>query len=120
MSNRWHALVLGACQSPAPNDVTPVGRPACAGIAWRLSMAPRHRPIRRGARLKPLVAIAAAHFALIAPATVHAVTSWPVSNCLDDGSAGSLRWVIANEAQDPDVLDLSNLACSKITLSNPM
>jgi hypothetical protein len=41
----------------------------------------------------------------------------PVTNCLDDGSAGSLRQVIAG-AIDGDVIDLSALTCSTITLQS--
>ena len=41
----------------------------------------------------------------------------PVTNCLDDGSAGSLRQVIAG-AIDGDVIDLSALTCSAITLQS--
>lgn len=40
----------------------------------------------------------------------------PVTNCLDDGSAGSLRSVLATAAEG-DVVDLSALACSTITLT---
>jgi hypothetical protein len=41
----------------------------------------------------------------------------PVTNCLDDGSDGSLRQVIAG-AIDGDVIDLSALTCSTITLQS--
>ncbi|WP_440222723.1 IPTL-CTERM sorting domain-containing protein [Dokdonella sp. MW10] len=40
----------------------------------------------------------------------------PVTSCADDGSAGTLRDVIAN-AVDGDVVDLSALTCSSITLT---
>ncbi len=40
----------------------------------------------------------------------------PVTSCADDGSAGTLRSVLASAA-DGDTLDLSALACSTITLT---
>ncbi len=40
----------------------------------------------------------------------------PVSNCLDDGSAGTLRSVLAGAAEG-DVVDLSALTCGTITLT---
>ncbi len=40
----------------------------------------------------------------------------PVTSCADDGSAGTLREVITN-AVDGDVVDLSALTCSTITLT---
>jgi len=40
----------------------------------------------------------------------------PVANCLDDGSAGSLRVVLAGAAED-DIIDLGALTCSTITLT---
>ncbi len=40
----------------------------------------------------------------------------PVTSCLDDGSAGTLR-AVAALAQENDTIDLSQLACSTITLT---
>jgi len=41
----------------------------------------------------------------------------PVTNCLDDGSPGTLRSVV-NGAASGDVVDLSGLVCSSITLTS--
>jgi hypothetical protein len=45
----------------------------------------------------------------------HAATL-PVTNCADDGSPGTLRSVV-NAAANGDIVDLTQLACSKITLT---
>jgi hypothetical protein len=41
----------------------------------------------------------------------------PVTSCLDDGSPGTLRSVVASAAEN-DTVDLSQLACSTITLAS--
>ncbi|HEY6940345.1 right-handed parallel beta-helix repeat-containing protein, partial [Dokdonella sp.] len=56
-----------------------------------------------------------AHAAVRSPAAPRGATL-PVTNCLDDGSAGSLRSVLAGAAEG-DVVDLSALTCSTITLT---
>ena len=43
-------------------------------------------------------------------------TTWPVTNCADDGSVGTLRGVVAAAASG-DTIDLSQLNCSTITLT---
>ncbi len=43
-------------------------------------------------------------------------TVLPVTSCADDGSPGTLR-AVAAEAIDGDTIDMSGLACSKITLA---
>lgn len=48
-------------------------------------------------------------------ATVVPANTIPVTNCLDDGSAGTLRKAIEGAA-DGDTIDLSGLSCSTITL----
>ena len=58
-------------------------------------------------RRKPLAACLAAVFALV-PGAVLAGTVRQVTNCLDDGSSGSLRWA-ASLAVSGDVIDLTNV-----------
>ncbi|MFC5489557.1 choice-of-anchor Q domain-containing protein [Dokdonella soli] len=68
------------------------------------------------ARRKPLAACFTALFLLAAP-EAFAATTWPVTNCNDSG-AGSLRAVIAAPTTlSGDVVDLSGLTCSTITLT---
>jgi len=52
----------------------------------------------------------------VRPAPNPAGSVLPVTNCLDDGSEGTLRSVIAG-AGEGDTIDLSELACSTITLT---
>lgn len=44
-------------------------------------------------------------------------TTYEVTSCADDGSPGTLRYVIDNAAGDGDTADLSALSCSTITLA---
>lgn len=46
-----------------------------------------------------------------------AASTAAVTSCADDGSSGTLRAVVAS-AVDGDVIDMTNLACSTITLTN--
>ncbi|MFO1506592.1 MAG: hypothetical protein U1F23_05875 [Lysobacterales bacterium] len=72
----------------------------------RLRTPPRH----------PLVLCLGALLAAAAPFDpVHAATL-PVTSCADDGSPGTLRSVI-DSAHDNDVVDLTQLTCSTITLT---
>jgi len=93
------ALVVGASLAPAaalpPATFAPTPR-----YALRLDM--RRQPVR------------AQH----ASSRPHAPrgNTLPVTNCLDDGSAGSLRVVLAGAAEG-DVVDLGALTCSTITLT---
>ena len=64
-------------------------------------------------RHKPLAACMAAVFALSAPAPALAAV-WVVSNCLDDGSAGTLRWAAAG-AVSGDTIDLTGVNSSSTT-----
>ena len=81
----------------------------------------KHPPRIRGLRLCPLAACLALAFDAHA-ATVHPVTTCadapvlPVCNGIEDGT---LRKAYSC-AQDNDVIDLSALQCSKITLSAPL
>ena len=45
-------------------------------------------------------------------------TTYQVTSCADDGSAGTLRYVIDHAVGDNDTADLSSLTCSTITLTN--
>jgi hypothetical protein len=47
----------------------------------------------------------------------HPATTYEVTRCADDGSPGTLRYVIEH-AVDGDAADLSTLACSTISLEN--
>ncbi len=64
-------------------------------------------------RLHPLAAVIALVLAAV-PAGAHAETL-PVTSCADDGSPGTLRSVVAL-AHDGDTIDMTQLACSTITL----
>ena len=67
-------------------------------------------------RRSPLAAcLAAALAACAAPLLAHAATL-RVTSCADDGSPGTLRTVV-NAAANSDIVDLTQLACSKITLT---
>ncbi len=59
--------------------------------------------------------LAAALAARAAPLLAHAATL-RVTSCADDGSPGTLRTVV-NAAANSDIVDLTQLACSKITLT---
>ncbi|MFO1506584.1 MAG: choice-of-anchor Q domain-containing protein [Lysobacterales bacterium] len=65
------------------------------------------------ARALPLAAAIAA--ALLGPACGVAATL-PVTSCADDGSPGTLRSVV-DSAVDGDTVDMTQLACSTITLT---
>ena len=45
-------------------------------------------------------------------------TTYEVTSCADDGSAGTLRYVIDHAVGDNDTADLSSLTCSAITLAS--
>ena len=67
-------------------------------------------------RREPLAACCAALFALAAP-EAFATQSWIVSSCNDDGTPGTLRYVVANQAQSGDTVDMTALNCSYISLA---
>jgi hypothetical protein len=69
---------------------------------------------RRTTRIVRELATAFALLGFSVPA--FAASILPVGNCLDDGSPQSLRNVVASAASG-DVVDLSNLVCSTITLA---
>ena len=72
-------------------------------------------PVRARCALHPLAACLATMLTM-APLHVAGAATLPVTNCLDDGSVGTLRSVIAT-AVDGDVVDLTQLTCSTITLT---
>jgi hypothetical protein len=82
--------------------------PAVASPTSGFSTTPRHA-LRLDARRRPPTR------ALQVVPAPHGNTL-PVTSCLDDGSAGTLRSVIAGAAEG-DVIDLTSLACSTITLT---
>ncbi|HEX5122200.1 MAG TPA: choice-of-anchor Q domain-containing protein [Rhodanobacteraceae bacterium] len=59
---------------------------------------------------------ARARIAAALPRLVHAPATLPVTSCLDDGSPGTLRAVVASAASG-DTVDMSELACGTITLA---
>jgi len=67
-------------------------------------------------RRRPLAACCAALFGLAAP-EAYASSSWLVTSCNDDGAPGTLRYVIANQAQSGDTVDMTGLNCSSISLA---
>ena len=75
-------------------------------------MAPERRT--RRPRMHPLAAVIALALAGVPFAGAHAET-FVVTSCADDGSAGTLRSVVAG-ARDGDTIDMTQLACSTITL----
>ena len=67
---------------------------------------------------KPLAVCIAALFGLPAFDALAAGNTWNVTSCNDDSDAGTLRNVIAAPTtMSDDVVDLSGLACSTITLA---
>jgi hypothetical protein len=82
--------------------------PAVALPASAFGTTPRHA-LRLDARRRP-----PARTPQVAPAP-HGNTL-PVTSCLDDGSPGTLRSVLAGAAEN-DVIDLGALTCSTITLT---
>ena len=64
----------------------------------------------------PLAAWLGAALAACAVPLVAQAATLPVTSCADDGSPGTLRSGV-NAAANGDVVDLTQLACSKITLT---
>jgi len=88
--------------------------------ASRITLSSRRHPLAIALALSLALPAAAS----AAPALDHplhrsptpSATTWPVTRCDDDGSAGTLRSVVAGAASG-DTVDLSQLACSTITLT---
>src|SRR5262249_33371318 len=73
---------------------------------------PRHRPASRPSSFLPRLEALETR---LAPAT------WTVTNDLDNGSTGSLRWAITGAIFDPDPNPLINFASTEIiSLSSPL
>jgi len=90
--------------------------PASKGSLWSVLDAQRpgvRESVRAQAKAARLERVQA-HRA--APAPTRPAATLVVSNCLDDGSPGSLRSVISGAA-DGDVIDMTALSCSTITLA---
>ena len=66
--------------------------------------------------LRPLAACIGAAWGLVAAASPASAATRTVANCADDNSAGSLRKVVQG-ADSGDVIDLTSLPCSEITLT---
>jgi hypothetical protein len=75
-----------------------------------------HAGLRRGFAAAPRPGAAHAREILTRGPPSRPATTRPVTTCADDGSAGSLRTVVAS-AVSGDVIDMSALACSTITLT---
>ncbi len=73
----------------------------------------KHRLLAPRVSMTPLAACLA--IALALPASTALATTRTVTNCADNGSAGSLRNIVAT-AVSGDTVDLSGLSCSTITL----
>lgn len=90
-----------------PNSV---GRLSVRPLAYAITLAVGCAlPVFSHAVMKPVPS--RAHASLMAPSIIV-----PVANCRDDGSAGTLRDVLAH-AVDGEQVDMSQLSCSTITLT---
>ena len=78
-------------------------------------------PACAAARRMPLAACIATAFCLGAPAPALAATTWTVDTCDEtnagSGTTGTLRYAAAN-AVSGDIIDMTTLACSTISLSS--
>lgn len=121
-----------SCHRPRPSPLA-----ACLALAFSLASAASsvatpapaqssarplvpgapHWGFRRGRAGVERPGAAHARAVLSRPHTERAASTLPVTNCEDDGSDGSLRSVMSG-AQDGDVVDLSQLVCSTITLTS--
>lgn len=95
-------LLAGSATSPSLHAA-----PASADHTARAYALQRHHRLARADHPIQQAAPAAAR---------QPAATLPVTNCLDDNSAGSLRSVLAS-ANEGDTVDLSALTCSTITLS---
>jgi hypothetical protein len=106
----WLAASLAVAMAPAlGSDITRPDYPAIP-LEWPL-------PYERSARATPLWARLEAmrNAARSVPAGPAPVTR-AVNTCSDDDSAGSLRTII-EKASSGDIIDLTSLSCSRISLS---
>jgi len=99
------SLALGSSASVGLAD----GLPPDIPLQWPL-------PYARDQSTPPLRARLEAMRLSPTPQPDRAPRQWLVENCADDDSAGSLRSVI-DQAESGDVIDLSQLTCSQISLS---
>jgi hypothetical protein len=90
-------------------------RPLAAGLAAILAVAPGAGNTLGLAAAAVDIRAAGSHAARSAGSSSAVTTVVPVLNC-DDGSPGSLRQIYANAVDNEDI-DLSHLACSRITLT---
>lgn len=80
----------------------------------------RRHPLAAGLALSLTVPLCGALAAAAVRLPVHrsptGAATWPVTSCADDGGAGTLRSVVAG-AGSGDIVDLSPLTCSTMTLA---
>ena len=108
-------LALAFSLAPAASSVaTPV---SAQSSAHPLVPGAPHWGFRRGRTDVERPGAAHARAVLSRPHTDRPASTLPVTNCEDDGSDGSLRRVMSS-AQDGDVIDMSQLTCSTITLTS--
>ncbi|MBO9663701.1 choice-of-anchor Q domain-containing protein [Dokdonella sp.] len=94
---------------PASRTSAPIRRrPLAAGLAFALALP--------AAGLLTAGHAASSHDTPVHRSPSASATTWPVTNCADDGSAGTLRSAVAAAASG-DTVDLSQLTCSTITLT---
>jgi hypothetical protein len=111
-------------QSIGPLRLTPLA--TCLAIALATTgalaqdpVAPHRLGFASASFAPPSSVVADRRSAMAHTAPVRAVdaTTYEVTSCADDGSPGTLRYVIDNAVGDGDTADLSNLSCSTITLA---
>jgi hypothetical protein len=107
-------LAIGLAFVPGIGTATPQIEPASAYPALPDGF---HPGFRRGHPDIERPGAAHARALLMRPHADRPASTRPVTTCADDGSAGSLRTVMG-EANDGDVIDMSQLTCSTITLTS--
>jgi hypothetical protein len=93
-----------------------IGRPGAAADPRRAQPGKPMPPSLFNIRRSPLAVCVGAVWGLVAAASPASATTRVVGNCADDNSAGSLRKVV-QAAHSGDVVDLTSLPCSQITLT---
>jgi len=107
-------LAIGLAFTPAIGTATPQIEHASAYPTLPDGFRPG---FRRGHPAIERPGAAHARRVLARPQADRPASTIPVTNCADDGSDGSLRSVMG-QAEDGDVIDMSQLTCSTITLTS--
>lgn len=107
-------LAVGITFAPGICSATPQVLNASAYPALPVGF---HAGFRRGHPAMERPGAAHARMLLMRPHADRPASTRPVTNCADDGSDGSLRSVMSS-AEDGDVIDMSQLTCSTITLTS--